>query len=57
MIWLVALVSLAVGIVIGCRLRGVLALWRSFRYRQTFRPTMLQPCHPARDMKSMDGQR
>lgn len=47
MSWLIAVVSLAVGLIIGSRLPAALGWWRRHRYRRAFRPVLLRPYHPA----------
>ncbi len=59
MIWYVALIFFVAGIALGYRLPAVLAWWRNYRYRHSFKPIALRPYYPAEAAKAKhadDGQ-
>ncbi|MHB9118812.1 MAG: hypothetical protein ACYC2R_11140 [Burkholderiales bacterium] len=52
MTWFIALLSLVAGIALGYRLPAVLAWWRNYRYRHSFKPSALRPYYPAEAAKT-----
>lgn len=55
MTWLIALLSLAVGIALGYRLPALQAWWRRYRERRNFKPVALRPYRPAAASRSKRG--
>jgi hypothetical protein len=55
MTWLIALLSLAVGIALGYRLPALRAWWRRYRERRNFKPVALRPYRPAAASRSDRG--
>lgn len=46
MIWFIAPIFFLAGLALGYRLPGVLAWWRNYRYRHSFKPVELRPYYP-----------
>ncbi len=51
---IIAVFSLCLGLLIGYQLPVFLAWWRDYRYRKTFKLSLLRPFHPGQQPASAD---